>query len=525
MANIHARTVAFFDIGTNSMRMLLVRIEVDGSYVTLTDQKESIRLGEGEFAAGRITEQAIKRALTVGHQFVEMARTLGATEFHAVATSATREASNREELVERFQDKLGIDIHVISGMEEARLIYLGVISEARLNQGQNALLVDIGGGSTETIIGNQSEHLFMHSVKVGAIRMTNQFFKAGDTRPIKLKQYEQVKAHVRNEAIRTLSKLKGFEFERVIGSSGTIQVLANLAHNLNSTSAMGKDDRVTPDQVRKAIRHMLGLGFHDRVNLPYLNARRADIIIGGAAIFETILDEIGDVPISISDRGLRDGLLVDYLHRNNAQLLEQDHSYRSDSVLRLGRLCRFNEEHARHITDLALKLFDSAKMAKLHALDHGAREMLEHAAMLHDIGKLISYNGHGAHAYYIIRNAELLGFDDTEVELIANSAQFHKKPYPRKLRHPHFGALSKTDRQMVKVLSTILRLAESLDRTHKALVSNVTFKTKDEDQVKLKVMTCCECPLEEIAINTQIKAFFRTFKRELTVTFKVQSIA
>mgnify|MGYP001307631713 FL=1 len=116
MADSAAKTVAFLDIGTNSMRMLLTRIEADGSYVTLTDQKESIRLGEGEFQAGRITEEAIQRALTVGHQFVEMAKTLGATEFHAVATSATREASNRDELVDRFQEKLGIDIHVISGM-------------------------------------------------------------------------------------------------------------------------------------------------------------------------------------------------------------------------------------------------------------------------------------------------------------------------------------------------------------------------------------------------------------------------
>lgn len=501
------------------MRMLLTRVEADGSFVTLTDQKESIRLGEGEFHAGRITEEAIERALTVGYQFVEMARTLGATEFHAVATSATREASNRDELVHRFQEKLGIDIHVISGMEEARLIYMGVISDAKLNNGDNALLIDIGGGSTELIIGNQQEHLFMHSVKVGAIRMTNEYCKPGDPNPVKPEAFEQIKAGVRNEAIRTLSKLKQFPFARVIGSSGTIQVLVELAHRQNSDQPMGKDDRVSAEQIRKAIGHLLSLNLEDRIKLPSLNARRADIIVGGAAIFEVILDEIGDVPISISERGLRDGLLIEYLHRRDDTLHEQDRNYRRDSVLRLGRTCRFNEEHARHITDLSLKLFDSAFDAGIHSLADWPRELLEHAALLHDIGKFISYNSHGAHAYYIIRNAELLGFDDNEVELIASIAQFHKKPYPKKKKHPHFAALSKPSRKIVKVLCTLLRLAESLDRTHKALVTNVTFTPRDQRRATLTVTTSDACPLEQIAINTQLKAFAKTFKRELDVEF------
>lgn len=519
MQDPQAKTVAFMDIGTNSMRMLLTRVEPDGSYVTLTDQKESIRLGEGEFQAGRITEEAIQRALTVGNQFVEMARTLGATAFHAVATSATREATNRDELVHRFQEKLGIDIHVISGMEEARLIYMGVISEAKLDNSDNALLIDIGGGSTETIIGNQQQHLFMHSVKVGAIRMTNQFVKEGHTGPIKPKLFEKIKAAVRNEAIRTLSKLKHFPFSRVIGSSGTIQVLVELAHRQTSDQPMGKDDRVTADQVRKAIRQILALSLEERIKLPVLNARRADIIVGGAAVFETILDEIGDVPISISERGLRDGLLVEYLHQQDDTLYEQDRNYRRESVLRLGRLCRFNEEHARHITDVSLKLFDSAFEAGIHGLADWPRELLEHAGMLHDIGKFISYSSHGAHAYYIIRNAELLGFDDNEVELIANIAQFHKKPYPRKKRHPHFAALSKSSRHIVKVLCTLLRLAESLDRTHKALVTDVVFAVQGKHKATLTVTTTGACPLERIAANTQIKSFRRTFKRELNIVF------
>ncbi|MFG0249023.1 MAG: HD domain-containing protein [Phycisphaeraceae bacterium JB051] len=519
MADTTATTVAFFDIGTNSMRMLLSRIEPDGSYVTLTDQKESIRLGEGEFQAGRITEEAIQRALTVGHQFVEMAKTLGATEFRAVATSATREATNRDELVDRFQQTLGIDIHVISGMEEARLIYMGVISEAKLDNGDNALLVDIGGGSTEMIIGNQQEHLFMHSVKVGAIRMANQFCDPKDTGPVSEKQFAKIKAGVRNEAIRTLSKLKQFPFTRVIGSSGTIQVLVELAHRLNSDQPVGKDDRVTAFQVRQAIRQLLNLSQEDRVKLPALNARRADIIVGGAAIFECILDEIGDVPISISDRGLRDGLLVDYLHSLDDEQSEKDHNYRRDSVMRLGRVCRFNEEHAQHITDLSLKLYDSAAKAKLIQTEDWTRELLEHAAMLHDIGKFISYSGHGAHAYYLIRNAELLGFDDLEVELIANIAQFHKKPYPKKKKHPNYAALNKPHRKIVKQLCMFLRLAESLDRTHKALVSNVKFACKGKHKTRLAVSTSEPCPLEEMAVNTQGKAFAKTFKRELTVVF------
>jgi exopolyphosphatase/guanosine-5'-triphosphate,3'-diphosphate pyrophosphatase len=282
---------------------------------------------------------------------------------------------------------------------------------------------------------------------------------------------------------------------------------------------MGKDDRVWADQIRKAIRHLLSLNLEERIKLPYLNARRADIIVGGAAIFETILDEIGDVPISISERGLRDGLLIEYLHRQDDTLHEQDRNYRRDSVLRMGRLCRFNEEHARHITQLCMQLFDSAFEAGIHGLADWPRELLEHAALVHDIGKLISYNNHGAHAYYIIRNAELLGFDDTEVELMANIAHFHKKPYPKKKKHPTFAALPKRHRHIVKVLCTLLRLAESLDRTHKALVTDAVFTTKGKRKATLTVTTSDACPLEQIAINTQLKCFHKTFKRELNVVF------
>lgn len=520
MTQTEPRTVAFFDIGTNSMRMLLVRVEANGSYVTLTDQKESIRLGEGEFQAGRITEEAIQRALTVGHQFVEMAKTLGATRFYAVATSATREASNRDELVSRFQEKLEIEIHVISGREEARLIYLGVISDVKLDPDENALLIDIGGGSTEMIIGNQQNPLFLHSVKVGAIRITNHFFEPGDSKPVKRQKYEQVKAYVRNEAIRTLAKFKKYPFVRLIGSSGTIEALVTLAHRLHSDQPMGKDDRVTASQVREAIDQMLGLSLEERVALPGINARRADIIIGGAAIFETILDEIGDIPISISSRGLRDGLLMSYLHRHDTQRLEQEHNYRRDSVRRLGRLCQFNEEHADHIVNLSLQLFDSAKQAKFHSLKKWHRELLEHAARLHDIGKFISYSSHGKHAYYIIRNAELLGFDETEIELIANTAQFHKKPYPRKSRQPNFALLTKSQRDEVKTLCTFLRLAESLDRTHKALLDDVKLSKQDNGKALLTIRTKEDCPLERISVNAQAKTFFKTFDRELQVHFE-----
>lgn len=512
----HRQIVAFMDVGTNSMRLLIVRIEADGSYATLTEQKESVRLGEGEFADHVVKPAALDRATIVAARFAEMAATFGVERIVAVATSAAREASNKRILLQRLRTASGVDVRVISGREEARLIYLGVASGVRFDDGQ-ALFVDIGGGSTELIVGDQSRHLYLDSLRLGAIRLTNQFFDPGFSGAVSKRRYARIQQLVRTTAVRSLQRLHKKEFDFVVGSSGTITSLADVTARRLWNRPPEKQDRFEHDQLRESIANLAGMTLEERRRIPGISGRRAAIIVAGAAIIDTMLEELGGPLLMVSDRTLRDGLLIDYLRRSDAQADGKDFSYRLDSVLRLGRRCRFDESHARHVAALAEMLFDSAKVAGLHELGDWEQEILYYAALLHDIGAFLSYNNHREHAYYFIRNAELLGFDETEVGILAATTLFHKKTYPRKT-DSRFGSLDRRSRQIVKVLCVLLRIAESLDRSHGRVIKAAVFRESEDGQaIELELQSDGDCHLELWAMEVHHKAFLRTFGREMRI--------
>jgi exopolyphosphatase/guanosine-5'-triphosphate,3'-diphosphate pyrophosphatase len=256
-----------------------------------------------------------------------------------------------------------------------------------------------------------------------------------------------------------------------------------------------------------------------RKNVPGMNPERADIIIAGAAIIDTLMKDLGFASITTTTRGLQDGLLVDYLSRMDEFPLFGELSPRQHSVLQLGRSCGINEAHARTVTMLALGLFDSAKKQKLHAFGERERELLESATFLHDIGSFISYTNHHAHSYYIIRNAELLGFDDKEIAIMANIARFHRKKMPRKNR-PEMLDLEPAERGMVRILSMFLRLAESLDRSHAALVQRVRFTRVEKETVYLEVVARGDCQLELWGVEGERVAFFKIFGKHLVLELR-----
>ncbi len=222
------RVVAFLDIGTNSLRLLLVRINPNRSYTVLSDQKEMVRLGEGEFVDQFLQPEAMQRAALVAHKFATMARAYHAEEIIAVATSATREAQNQEEFLRLLKREAQLTVHTVSGREEARLIYLGVVNGVHLGDKQ-AIFIDIGGGSTEVIIGNQQQYQHLDSLKLGAIRLTSMFFLPGEEGAISSSRYALIQNYVRNAAVRTVQQVKQYSIELAFGSSGTIENLADIA--------------------------------------------------------------------------------------------------------------------------------------------------------------------------------------------------------------------------------------------------------------------------------------------------------
>jgi exopolyphosphatase/guanosine-5'-triphosphate,3'-diphosphate pyrophosphatase len=262
---------------------------------------------------------------------------------------------------------------------------------------------------------------------------------------------------------------------------------------------------------------LCALPLDERRRVPGINPLRADIIICGAAIIETLMADFEIDELSISERGLRDGLLIDYLSKNETAGYVQGISVRSRSVLQLGRACGINEEHAHHISHLALELFDSAKQNGLHKFGDRERELLDYSALLHDVGTFLSYNNHHQHSYYLIRNADLLGFDQGEIEILANAALFHRKSMPNKKNYPQFAALDRRSQRIVRLFALLLRMAESLDRSHSGVVHDAHLRVENKDEVTLDIEASQECDLEVWGILTRLEAVQRVFKRRLVV--------
>lgn len=511
----NGRVVSFIDIGTNSVRLLVVRLNPNHSYTILTRQKQQVRLGEGEFDDEEIKAEAIERLVVVCRKFMDLARTFSTEEFVAVATSAMREATNQNEVLHLLRQEAQIDVRVISGQEEARLIYLGIASGVHIEDRQ-AFFIDIGGGSTEIAVGGDRTYQYLESFRLGAIRLSNFYFPQDTTGPVPPDQYKRVQHHIRDTIIHSVKKIRSMKPVLAIGSSGTIMNLAEIAQKATHQNCSNGDPVLSAKDLQKVVDLLCSLPLDQRRKVPGMNPERADIIIAGAAILDTFMKELGLDSIQTTGRGLQDGLLVDYLSRMDAFPLLGELSPRQRSVLQLGRSCGINEVHARTVTSLVLELFDSAKEQGLHNFGDNERELLEYATFLHDIGSFISYSNHHAHSYYIIKNSELLGFDQKEITFMANIARFHRKRAPRK-RDPEVMELESRERDALRVLTTFIRLSESLDRSHTALIQHVKFTQADKGVVHLEVVARGDCQLEIWGVEAEKKAFEKIFEKQLVI--------
>ena len=526
-------TFAALDIGTNSIRLAVVEPKDNLTWNVLSSQKQVVRLGDGEFtrvprapgAGGDIkhalTGDAIDRAALVCARFAEVARGFGATEIVALATAAVREAENREDFVERVRELADLDVRVISGQEEARLIYHGVVSGINLKPGQRALFMDIGGGSTELIVGDSVNHYFLDSLKLGAIRLTAEVL--GDvSKPVTPAQWNLLQTYVRSALAPAARSIAAVGFNLMYGSSGTAQNLAEIVANAKPQPAPTSFRNYSLDlaDIQAATRRLCAMNIEQRRRVPGINPERADIIIGGSAILQTVMETVNASTIHISDRGLREGIVVDRLLRRSVGDADTTAiaamGARRRSIYQLMKATGVDDTHARHIVRLSLSLFDQWKKLGLHDYD-SSRELLEYAALLHDCGFFISHTDHQQHSYYIIRHSELLGFNDGEVEIMACLALYHRKALPRP-KHEVFARLDNKTRRVVRVLSCALRIAEALDRGHLSSIRDVIFeKPAKSSGIVMTLETAGEAQLELWAAQVQAAAFEKTFGLPLEV--------
>ena len=510
------KVVGFVDIGTNAIRLLVVRINPNLSYTVVSQEKEVIRLGENEFKDNLLKPDAMNRTILVCRKFVELAKTYGSSEIIAVGTSAIREAHNKETFLQSLLTETGLNVHIISGLEEARLIYCGVSSGVDMDQ-ENAIFIDLGGGSTEIAIGNQSEILYLESLKLGAIRLTSQFVGEGWTGHIRYKLYKQMKKEVNGNIIRVSSQVKAIGAKRAFGSSGTIINLAEVSNRMfKKTDDSTNSQILSRKNLKKAAQIFCALDLNERKKIPGINPERADILVAGAAIMEVLMEEFGLEEINVSHRELRDGLLVDYLSTFESFREFQKTPIRNRSILDLSRSCNYDEKHSETVASLATQLFDSAKAIGLHNLGKEERELLRYGAVMHDIGDFLSFNDHHLHAHYVISNAGLLGFDQKEIVIMANIARFHRKKHPTKksLKSTHIDEHSKT---IIIILAVFVRLAEKLDRSHCGLIKKVEFSRVEHDRVLLSLYSDSDCTMEEWSVVQNGPAFFAAFGKKLDV--------
>jgi exopolyphosphatase/guanosine-5'-triphosphate,3'-diphosphate pyrophosphatase len=470
--------LAAIDIGTNSVHMIVVQVRPDLSFEVIDREKEMVRLGAGGLDGRRLTDTAMGAALQALSKFRRIAESHAVDEVLAAATSATREAENGAEFLAAIERQTGIRPRVISGTEEARLIHLAAVYGVDVHRG-SAVVIDIGGGSVEITLGSAQKLQLARSFKIGVIRLTERFVKSD---PLAQRDERKLARHVAKEIEKHVAAIVAAGFDRVIGTSGTILSLGTMAAHeaFGEAPAEIRNLRIPAKQIHRLRKRLVPLTMQQRLRVAALEPKRVDIIVAGAVLLDSILQKLGAEELTLCDLALREGLILDYIRRNRRQIAQVDRypDVRRRSVIELAERCNYSAEHAQQVARLAMTLFDQTRA--VHGLTDQAREWLEYAALMHDLGVHISYERHHRHSYYLIKNGDLRGFDPREVEVIGLVARYHRRATPKKT-HEGYADLPSDLRRAVRVLSALLRLAEGLDRSHSQSLSAVSVHDRGDD--------------------------------------------
>jgi exopolyphosphatase / guanosine-5'-triphosphate,3'-diphosphate pyrophosphatase len=483
--------LAAIDVGSNSVHMLIADVGADGHIEVVDRVKEMVRLGRRVFTTGRLSSEAMDLAVRALGNFRRLARVRRVNRIRVVATSAVREARNRAEFIRRIRRETGIAVEVISGIDEARLIFQAARHALGL-EGGPYLLIDVGGGSVELVLVENGRPLWMRSVKLGAARLAERFLT--DDPPSRA-QLRRLEAHLERAIGPLLRKARRKKVIRAIGTSGTINTMVAMAR-----AARGEElgrlhgASASAPEIAKLARELVEANAALRVELPGMDPKRVDLMPAAAALTDFVLRATGAPELVACTWALREGVLLGLARAKNHR---SSSDARRESVNVLAARFVGSNAHGKQVRRLALKLFDAT--APVLGLGKGSRELLEFAALLHDIGHAIDHDRHNRHSYYLIKNAELFGFDQDEIEVIAQAARGHRKQAP-KLDSPELKALSTGKRRTARGLAAILRVADALDRSHFGVVKNIEVSyspgrlivgldSKDE-KADLELWTC-----------------------------------
>ncbi len=479
--------LAAIDIGSNAFRLRIV--EVDPPVMTAQGprflpfrdvllDRAAVRLGHDVFTKGRIETGVIGAACEALRRFRTAMDVAKVDRYRAVATSAAREASNGDVFVERAEREAGVHVEVIEGVEEARLVQIAVTERVSLGT-RSALLVDVGGGSTELTLLAGERNVYSQSCPIGTVRLTENFLEGG--KPVDLPHRKLIEEYVDRaiaDAVRDIAEAGSRSIDLLVGTGGNIETLADLCP---LPKAFPEGRAIDVAAMARLLDELCKRTVEERVAAYNLRPDRADTIIPAATVLGRVAGAFGFTGIAAPGVGLKEGVLVDLAR---AHFMPADDSGTTaaitDACLRLGRRYHFDEQHGLLVARFATRLFDDLQAR--HKLGPRDRLLLSAAALLHDVGDFIRYEGHHKHSYYLIAHSDLMGLSPLERELVANVARYHRKS-PPSVEHENFRALTREDRAKVKALAAILRIADALDREHRTKIGDITTRIEGDTLV------------------------------------------
>ena len=470
--------IAALDLGSNSFHLLVVDARADGSFEPLVREKEMLRLADVVSREGRITDRAAEDAVAAVRRLKALAEAAGAEEIVAKGTSALREADNSSELVDRIDARTGVLVDVISGQEEARLIFAAIRASVLLEPGP-AVCLDLGGGSLEIMVGDQRGMQWATSSKLGVARLTAELVQHD---PLEPEDVRRLRRRVGSVLAPIASEVARHRPQMLVGTSGTLCDLARMAAARSGPVPDSVNQLTVTKQDLAAVHaRLLALPSGARAKLAGLEVKRADIVPAGSVVLMVAMELFGFDRLTVGEWALREGIVIDAIgHHDPADWGEDAHAIRRSSVAGLARRCGADEGHGRQVARLATEILDAT--ASLHQLDADDRELLEHAAVLHDIGEHVSVDAHHKHTAYLIQNGRLRGFSPDEVNVLACLGRFHRRGDP-KPSFEAYAALDQGARTRVDQMSAILRLADGLDRSHAGAVRSLDVNVDRRGEV------------------------------------------
>jgi exopolyphosphatase/guanosine-5'-triphosphate,3'-diphosphate pyrophosphatase len=509
---IKDETLAIIDLGTNKFHLIIVELISAHEFRVKEKYKEPVLLGEDDM--GSLSPAAFERGLNAMRRFKQLIETRGAHAVLAFATSAIRTAANGAEFVRKVFEETGIAVQIINGNEEAAYIYQGVRFGLNLPLDEDVLMVDIGGGSVEFIVGNRLHAKLLRSVNVGASRLL-QHVRPSD--PITADELKKIEEFLNHKLGPLLDELREFPIRTLVGSSGTFDTLGSLAADEAGErqiqigfNGYAFDSR----RFKRVYKRIVSANRAQRLAMPGMEPYRVDLIVMGVALVDFLVERLSISRLVVSAYSLKEGMLAAYIDKQLSRPHSRDEmGQREKAVRALGEKFAYAKEHVDLVSKFSLKLFDLTQ--SIHGYGPEERELLHYAALLHDIGHYINRSGHHKHSQYIIQNCALPGFSTDELLMIANIARYHRKSLPSP-EHLHYNLLFKEHKERVKKLSGILRLAVNLDRAYRGVVKDIDLSVQAR-QFTLTVYSGEDAGLEIEATRAASELFEIAFDAKLFV--------